>query len=32
MLRKLVHLGFDTILISTVLAGIERSTGLTRSR
>jgi hypothetical protein len=29
MLGKLVHIGFDVILISTVLAGIKRSTGLT---
>jgi Mitofissin len=29
MLGKLVHLGFDAILISAVLAGIKRSTGLT---
>jgi hypothetical protein len=29
MFGKLVHLGFDAILISAVLAGIKRSTGLT---
>lgn len=29
MLGKLVHIGFDAILITTVLAGIKRSTGLT---
>ena len=29
MLGKLVHLGFDAVLISAVLAGIKRSTGLT---
>jgi len=29
MLGKLVHLGFDALLISAFLAGIKRSTGLT---
>ena len=29
MLGRLVHLGFDAILISAVLAGVKRSTGLT---
>ncbi|KAF9782790.1 DUF1748-domain-containing protein [Thelephora terrestris] len=29
MLGKLVHLGFDALLISTLLAGIKRTTGLT---
>ncbi|KIM83892.1 hypothetical protein PILCRDRAFT_6767 [Piloderma croceum F 1598] len=29
MLGKLVHLGFDAILISAFLAGVRRSTGLT---
>ncbi|THH12326.1 hypothetical protein EW145_g87 [Phellinidium pouzarii] len=29
MLGKLVHLGFDAVLISAFLAGIKRSTGLT---
>jgi hypothetical protein len=29
MLGKLVHLGFDAILISALLAGVKRSTGLT---
>ena len=29
MLGKLVHIGFDVILISAFLAGIKRSTGLT---
>jgi hypothetical protein len=28
MFGKLVHLGFDAILISAVLAGVKRSTGL----
>jgi mitofissin-like protein len=29
MLGKLVHIGFDAVLVSVVLAGIKRSTGLT---
>jgi hypothetical protein len=29
MLGKLVHIGFDAILISALLAGVKRSTGLT---
>lgn len=29
MLGKLVHLGFDALLISAFLAGIKRSTSLT---
>ena len=29
MLGKLVHLGFDALLISAFLAGVKRSTGLT---
>jgi hypothetical protein len=29
MLGKLIHLGFDALLISTFLAGVKRSTGLT---
>lgn len=29
MLGKLVHIGFDVLLISALLAGIKRSTGLT---
>ena len=29
MLGKLVHLGFDAVLIAAFLAGIKRSTGLT---
>ncbi len=29
MLGRLVHIGFDAVLISVVLAGIKRSTGLT---
>ncbi|KAF4574580.1 hypothetical protein EYR40_005678 [Pleurotus pulmonarius] len=29
MLGKLVHIGFDALLISAFLAGIRRTTGLT---
>jgi hypothetical protein len=29
MLGKLVHLGFDALLISAFLAGVKRTTGLT---
>ncbi|KAF5333739.1 hypothetical protein D9611_002352 [Ephemerocybe angulata] len=29
MLGKLVHIGFDALLISALLAGIKRTTGLT---
>ncbi len=29
ILGKLVHIGIDAVLLSTVLAGIKRSTGLT---
>jgi len=29
MLGKLVHIGFDALLISAFLAGVKRSTGLT---
>ena len=29
MLGKLVHLGIDALLLSALLAGIRRSTGLT---
>ncbi|KZT26909.1 DUF1748-domain-containing protein [Neolentinus lepideus HHB14362 ss-1] len=29
MFGKLVHLGFDAILISAFLAGVKRNTGLT---
>ncbi|KAH8118498.1 hypothetical protein DFH11DRAFT_1567643 [Phellopilus nigrolimitatus] len=29
MFGKLIHLGFDALLISAFLAGIKRSTGLT---
>jgi len=29
MLGRLIHYGFDAVLISTCLAGIRRSTGLT---
>lgn len=29
MLSKLVHIGFDAILISAFLAGVKRNTGLT---
>jgi len=29
MLGRLVHIGFDAILISALLAGVKRSTGLT---
>lgn len=29
MLGRLVHIGFDAVLISALLAGIRRSTGLT---
>ncbi|KAJ3499428.1 hypothetical protein NLJ89_g10103 [Agrocybe chaxingu] len=29
MLGKLVHLGFDAVLISAFLAGVKRTTGLT---
>ncbi|KAI0346999.1 DUF1748-domain-containing protein [Trametopsis cervina] len=29
MLGKLVHIGFDAILISAFLAGVKRNTGLT---
>ncbi|KAL5487892.1 hypothetical protein ACEPAI_6000 [Sanghuangporus weigelae] len=29
MLGKLVHLGFDALLVSAFLAGVKRSTGLT---
>ncbi|KAH8830581.1 DUF1748-domain-containing protein [Flagelloscypha sp. PMI_526] len=29
MFGKLVHLGFDAILISAFLAGVKRTTGLT---
>lgn len=29
MLGKLVHIGFDALLISAVLAGIKRTTGIT---
>ncbi|KAF8204845.1 DUF1748-domain-containing protein [Pholiota molesta] len=30
MLGKLVHLGFDALLITAFLAGVKRTTGLTR--
>ena len=29
MLGKLMHLGFDVLLISAFLAGVKRTTGLT---
>jgi hypothetical protein len=29
LLGKMVHLGIDAVLITTVLSGIKRSTGLT---
>ncbi|KAI0092544.1 DUF1748-domain-containing protein [Irpex rosettiformis] len=29
MLGKLVHIGFDAVLISAFLAGVKRNTGLT---
>ncbi|KAI0775452.1 DUF1748-domain-containing protein [Irpex lacteus] len=29
MLGKLVHIGFDALLISAFLAGVKRNTGLT---
>ena len=29
MFGKLVHLGFDALLVAAVLAGIKRTTGLT---
>ncbi|KAF9649329.1 DUF1748-domain-containing protein, partial [Thelephora ganbajun] len=29
MLGKLIHLGFDALLVTTILAGIKRTTGLT---
>ena len=29
MFGKLVHLGFDALLVATLLAGIKRTTGLT---
>jgi hypothetical protein len=29
MLGKLVHIGFDALLITAFLAGVKRSTGLT---
>jgi len=29
MLGKIVHLGFDALLISAFLAGVKRTTGLT---
>jgi len=31
VLGRLVHYGFDAVLISTILAGMKRSTGLTPS-
>jgi len=32
MIGKLVHLGFDALLIATLLAGIKRTTGLTYAK
>ena len=32
MIGKLFHLGFDALLVATLLAGIKRTTGLTYAR